>query len=195
MTLIQDNIDDFDAICHLVEGLGGVITTPLLLFAPVRGGCMPVQECRLSAEDSVKSMINRSVSKIEEMIPDSLKAKIRIKIKEPTSECNTGMQKMTLLGCSAGMDSYTITYDGKLIGCQTLGVFCTDAVRDGFSEAWENYPFHVHLPEEPDECTKCENKIFCKACPAVRMAECGHLDGVPKYICDFSTALKKEVIG
>ena len=195
MTLIKDNIEDLDAICQLVEGFGGVVTNPLLVFAPVRGGCMPVQECRLCAEDSVKSMISRSVSRIEEMIPDSLKAKVRIRLKEPSSECHTSMSKITLLGCGAGMDSYTITYDGKLIGCQTLGVFSTDAIKDGFSVAWEKYPFEVRLPEEPDECTKCECKNFCKACPAVRMAECGRLDGVPKYICDFSMALKKEVDG
>lgn len=195
MTLIKDNVEDLDAICHLIEGFGECVTNTLIVFSPVRGGCMPVQECRLSAEDSVNLSIGRTVSKIEEMIPDSLKDKVRIRVSEKSHECNTTEEKMTLLGCDAGMDSYTITFDGKLIGCQMLGVFYTDTIKEGFSVAWENYPFEVHLPDEPEECVKCEYKNLCKVCPAVRMAECGSLNGVPKYICDFSKAMKKGVEG
>lgn len=192
MTLIKDNVRDLDAICQLVEGFGGNATNTLIVFAPVRGGCMPVQECRLSPEESVNLSIGRSVSKIEEMIPSSLKDKVRIRVKEKPNECNATEAKMTLLGCDAGMDSYTITYDGKLIGCQMLGVFSTDAVKNGFSDAWEKYPFEVRLPDEPELCVQCEHQNFCKVCPAVRMAECGRLDGVPNYICDISKETAKK---
>lgn len=191
MTLIKDNIGDLEEICQLVEDFGGCATNTLIVFAPVRGGCMPVQECRLSPEESVNLSIGRSVSKIEELIPSSLKDKVRIRVKEKPNECNATETKMTLLGCDAGMDSYTITYDGKLIGCQMLGIFATDAIKSGFSDAWEKYPFEVRLPDEPEICVQCEHKSFCKVCPAVRMAECDRLDGVPKYICDISKEMAK----
>lgn len=48
------------------------------------------------------------------------------------------------------MKSYTISWDGKLLGCQTLGDFQTDALHDGLKKAWKDFPFTVKFPE-PNE--------------------------------------------
>ena len=92
-------------------------------------------------------------------------------------------QKLTLFGCEAGMDSYTITWDGKLLACQMLGEFYTNPFEDGFIKAWNKYPYKVKLPKLDDKCLKCENIDICKACPACRYAETGSLGGCPEYVC------------
>jgi radical SAM protein with 4Fe4S-binding SPASM domain len=89
--------------------------------------------------------------------------------------------KPTLYGCDAGINSYTITWDGKLIGCQLLGDCWTYPLETGFLKAWDEFPEHVFMPPLPAKCMEC--KVTCNACPATRLAETGLLNGHPAYIC------------
>lgn len=82
------------------------------------------------------------------------------------------------------MDSYTISWDGKLLGCQMLENFYTEPFKIGFEKAWQLYPFKVKIPEVDGECIKCEYREICNACYACRYAETGSLNGVPKYVCE-----------
>ncbi len=90
-------------------------------------------------------------------------------------------EQNSLYGCGAGDNSYTITWDGKLIGCQMLGDCCTYPFHVGFEKAWEEFPSVVKLPPIPEECIGCD--VFCCACPATRLAETGSLGGFSEYLC------------
>ena len=81
------------------------------------------------------------------------------------------------------MDNATVTYDGKLLGCQMLGDFYTDVLKLGFAKAWEEWPYSVRLPKLNSECAACPHANICQICPAVRMAECNNLTDKPEYIC------------
>ena len=81
------------------------------------------------------------------------------------------------------MRDVTVTWDGKLLGCQMLGAFATDAVELGFAKAWEEWPYTVRLPELNSACAACPDVDACTVCPGVRMAECGNLSDRPEYIC------------
>ena len=87
------------------------------------------------------------------------------------------------------MDSVTVTWNGKLLGCQMLGCFSTDAVKLGFAKAWEEWPQTVQLPLVDTQCAECQDLAFCQVCPGVRMAECGNLYGRPEYICQITKNL------
>lgn len=189
MTLIKDSVQDADAIGELLrEKFGKQVTHTEKVFGSVRGGCCQPEICRLSPEENWELTYGRIIRRIKENLPPELEGCIRLQ--QEKQECRQEKTRYTLMGCSAGMDSYTITWDGKLLGCQILGNFWTDATVD-FLKAWEQYPYRVQLPEENPTCASCAQRQMCMICPAVRMAECKNLKDIPPYICESTQLLQK----
>ena len=145
--------------------------------------------CRPTPEQTVEVTWGQIEARLRDAIPAQLRGKIQMRIFD---RCSAGDGKNTLLGCNAGVDSYTITCDGKLLGCQLLDTFQTDALQEGLLPAWQRYPETVALPNHP--CKNCANLQSCTLCPAVAMAETGSLTGVPEYICEITqlTESRKE---
>ena len=106
---------------------------------------------------------------------------------------NRHAPRLTLFGCNAGMNQYTISHDGQLLGCQMMGVFSTDARRIGFAQAWEDFPKTVKLPPVNEKCKSCEDIRYCNTCYASRYAETGDLGGCPEYVCK-DVAMTKKLI-
>ena len=183
-TIVQDNLSDLDAIEALVkEEFDAPITHATTVFQSVRGGCMPVADCRLTPEQTVRLTLDRVSSRVLETLPDAYREHVRLELKNPQENEQAETVRHTLLGCGGGMDSCTISWDGKLLGCQMLDCFQTDALRFGFAEAWERWPYTVRLPAVNRECAQCTHTHFCQVCPGVRMAECANLHDRPTYVC------------
>lgn len=182
-TVVQDNYEEISAIEALVrQEFDLPVTHATTVFQSVRGGCMPVADCRLTPEQTVDLTLNRTLNRIRELLPENRREQVQLRLADPQPECNNALS-YTLLGCSGGMDSVTVTCSGQLLGCQMLGSFSTDAVKLGFAKAWEEWPYTVRLPEMNPECAACPDIHVCAVCPGVRMAECGNLNDKPEYIC------------
>ena len=189
-TLVQDNYRDMDAITQLVEKeFGCPVTHANTVFQSVRGGCMPVADCRLIPEQTVNMTLTRVAQRVRERLQPRQLEKTALILTDPKPECDTRNEKYTLLGCSGGMDNVTVAWDGKLLGCQLLGNFSTDAVKLGFAKAWEEWPYTVRLPQPDPQCSACPHQSLCQICPGVRMAECGNLQDRPEYICQITKEL------
>lgn len=65
---------------------------------------------------------------------DSSRLKIQVLPADIPEKC-TQEQKISLLGCDAGINRYTISWNGKLMGCQMLTCFLTDPLSEGFKKA------------------------------------------------------------
>lgn len=184
MTVIQDNLADIDAVEDLVKSEFGplqMVTLSHRVHKPVRGGCSDVVSCRLRPKDNYLMLKRKTIREIKKVIGDSFDADcLSIVANEPEV---SGDERITLFGCNAGMQSYAITYDGKLLGCQLLGMFFTDATKKGFQAAWNYFPYTVELPNLKEKCLSCEDQRFCENCYASRFAETGDLAGVPEYSC------------
>ena len=189
-TLVQDNYQDIENITQLVEKEFGLpVTHSNTVFQSVRGGCMPVADCRLTPEQTVDMTINRTISRVRELLPPERREQVELRLADPQPNCTAEEPKYTLLGCNGGMDNVTITWDGKLLGCQLLGNFSTDALKLGVAKAWEEWPYTVRLPKVDSECSTCPHLSLCQVCPGVRMAECGNLHDRPDYICKITKQL------
>lgn len=197
-TLIKDNLEDLDKMAEWAMGLGNDIefNVSRIVTKPVRGGIADVESCRLTPEENVAMLKKRNVEyfirPLNKFIKDGHKTDKDSNILLENSLYKDDFQKednvleeedmkRTLYGCEAGMNSYTITWDGKLIGCQMLGDCWTYPYRDGFRKAWDEFPKQVVIPPLADQCKGCE--VNCSACPALRLAETGSLGGLPEYIC------------
>lgn len=194
-TIIKDNFEDADGIEKIVHELFGEdqrLTQTRVVTKAVRGACADVESCRLSPEDNVRLVFRRGINLIKSYVGDDYDENM-LRIKQLKSKETNSELKMTLFGCNAGMSDYTISWDGKLIGCQMLGLFKTDALHDGFKQAWEDFPYKVKLPKLNETCSKCNKKELCNCCIASRYAETGSLNGCPEYVCKDTEMIYKLI--
>ena len=178
-------LEQLDA--QIFERFGRHVTVSSRIFKAVRGGCMMPENHRPTPEQIVDVVWGQVETRLLESIPAHLRGKVQLRIDD---RCDFTEERNTLFGCTAGIDSYTITYHGKLLGCQLLNAFQTDALQEGFSPAWQRYPQTVALPPQP--CKNCKYLQNCTLCPAVAMAETGSSNGVPEYICKITKLTQKR---
>lgn len=192
MTIIKDNYHEVDAIERLVREEFGeeyLLTHTKLVTKAVRGACSEVEKCRLEPEKTFELEKYRTIELLKRKVGDYYdESNVRF---EKTTHTRNVQKRYTLLGCDTGMSSYAISWDGKLLGCQILGAFYTDALKEGFNRAWEEYPYQIKILPKSETCNKCRVKSLCECCYAFRYSETGSVDGVPEYICQSAQALAK----
>lgn len=195
-TLIKDNCADMLAIEELVNQAFGneyFVTMSADVFQTVRGACGDVTTCRLSPEKMWELRIEKLYESAKIIIgskfdPDALKFSIDENNIE-NSDCK--QKKLSLFGCKAGMDSYVVSWDGKLLACQIMGPFSISIGQTGFKNAWETFPNMVKLPPPNPACFQCKVAEYCKSCYASRFAETGALNGCSDYMLKQAFVNKK----
>ena len=71
------------------------------------------------------------------------------------------------LRCGAGMNAFTIQWDGAMIPCSSLFQIRESPLRDGFQAAWNAiHEAALHFPI-PAECEACEYNSVCPSCVAI----------------------------
>lgn len=193
-TMIRDNIHDLDRITRWAQAIRPKVefSVSRIVTKPVRGCKSNVEACRLTPEQNVAMLKKRSQEFVLEPFQQLIKEHPQLRENhtyEQHKEDSCNRSDKTLYGCEAGMNSYTITWDGKLIGCQMLGDCWTYPFEEGFMKAWEEFPDKVKIPPLPEKCSNCS--LSCCACPATRLAETGRLDGIPEYLCKESVLAKE----
>jgi radical SAM protein with 4Fe4S-binding SPASM domain len=194
-TVVRDNLYDLEKITQWANHLDKNVkyNVSRIVTKPVRGGISEVELCRLTPEQSVEMQRQRNHQFIMEPLIRFLRENPEIIHDRITDRQEDMMsrpeRRATLYGCDAGMNSYTISWDGKLIGCQMLGDCWTYPFEDGFRQAWEEFPSKVMLPPLPQQCTSCS--LQCTACPATRLSETNSLNGFPEYLCRESKLAKE----
>lgn len=191
-TLIKDNVKDLDPIKEWAFSLGVDFNVSRVVTKPVRGGIADVEECRLTPEENTAMLEDRNKKHIvepfhkfiqnnPEFISWTGENSTEKECESIDGENSTEEDIQTLYGCDAGMNSFCISWDGKMIGCQLLGDCWTHPFAIGFDKAWSDFPSIVKIPVMPKICRECNSA--CNACPATRLSETGLLNGWPMYLC------------
>lgn len=181
-TIIKDNLVDYEKIAEYAYGFGNEVAFNVnrIVTKAVRGGISKPEAYRLSPDESAQLFRKRTYEVVKSF--QNYLDKSNININPDINKQKVDKEKrQTLYGCDAGMNSYVITWDGKLIGCELLQDCYTYALENGFMKAWDEFPDKVYLPPIPDKCIKCD--VGCTVCPATRLAETGTLSGIPEYLC------------
>lgn len=195
-TLIKDNVEDIQDIENLASRIWRrevKVTHANNVIDAVRGGCAKVKDCRLSPEDTIHLLFQRTCNSIDRYLRDNhLEVQeIGLRVdKKVKNEAEVRDYKISLLGCDAGMKSYVITWDGKMLSCQLLGDFYTEALKSGLSKAWIELPVKIKVPEIT-ECDYCELRDMCGTCCAVRRAETGSFNQCSAYHKEIAKVNKK----
>lgn len=85
--------------------------------------------------------------------------------------------------CRAGITTFWIDWDGKMLPCGQMAEPAVDVLQLGFAEAWKQTKANAAAIRLPSECVKCEIKDVCHACAAMCYCETGSFSGKPEYIC------------
>lgn len=93
--------------------------------------------------------------------------------------------------CRAGNASFWVTWDGWLTPCGMMNDPKVDLYNKEFYVAWKRL---VELSDQimlTGVCHKCVNYQVCHACAAMALAETGRTEGIPIYLCQMMSEMKK----
>ena len=192
-TVIKDNKDDVGKIYDLIRGRfdpEADYSIAQNVYKAVRGGCADVESCRIKPEDGFLVSVGLAAHRIRADVGERFEqghVDFCWDENATPSELHTSKPHYSLWGCHAGMKSYTVSWDGKLLGCQLFDYFSQE-IRGDFHAAWERFPEGVHLPPIHEECAQCDFAGRCTICPAVLYVETGCFTEKPEYICQYTHA-------
>ena len=197
MTVIQDNLQESHAVTKMVRerfSSDASVIHDTTVIQSVRGACADVSSCRLTPEQEEERKYEHILDIMRKQIGEPFDpAKVYYWEKNEAKSgpgCKTEPFRY-LFGCNAGVNQYTITWDGKLQGCQLMGVFFTDAATEGFQSAWKRFPEMVKLPPVSEKCRRCSIADYCDSCYATRYAETGSLNGCSDYLYNTAYVRRK----
>lgn len=118
------------------------------------------------------------------------------KVKEIIS-ANNGELTDTLpckFRCRAGASSFWITWDGKMNACGMIESDCLDPFKDGFLPCWEIINKKAASLTVLEGCKNCKDRMICKVCPSIALAETGDYNQKPEYLCRMLKSWKEEML-
>lgn len=190
-TIVKDNRNDLEAMQRFTKekfGEDKILQISRFVTKSIRGGVADAEECRLSPEENIK-LIYRDLSDVHQKIVEG-KLSVSVPGKLPTYSKKIKQEGRYLFdNCNAGIDQYTITWDGRMFACELMADGYTNPFEEGFSTAWERLPEQYPVSQKIETCENCRCEAFCETCPAVKKAETGDWFGVPKYFCGESKFL------
>lgn len=194
-TIIKDNYKDIDNIDDLINKELNIDENPVIseiVMKSVRGGCSKPELCRLDSKENTKLLLRRSMKIVENEVGKDNFDIDKVVFKTAKINNQSSKEKISLIGCDAGMNSYTISWDGKLLLCQIFDKFYCDKVfDDGFDKSWDLLPSKINIDNINNKCDECEDRCRCTSCYASIYNETGSLDGCPKYYCENTKEIGK----
>lgn len=103
-------------------------------------------------------------------------------------------QKETLFGCQAGMTEFTVTWDGRLIGCQLMQAKGTAPLERSLANAWDEYPASIVQPPRAAACVSCSWREHCCTCAATWLSETSSGQPIPEYNCHITELIQQDMV-
>lgn len=185
-TIVKDNRTDLQAMQRFTKekfGLDKPLQISRFVTKSIRGGVACAEQCRLTPEENV-AMIDsglvefyQNVKNGEARLPEHVE-KFSLQQRHALPEYGYLFQH-----CEAGINQYTITWDGSMYACELMPEGCTKPFAIGFQKAWEELPDCYPQSQSIQVCEECKYEPFCESCPAIRKAETGDFFGKPEYFC------------
>lgn len=186
-TIVKDNVTDINAMKEFTRrkfGKDKALIISRFVTKSIRGGIACAEKCRLTPVENIK-LIHNDLTELYEKVKAN-----EIKLPKPEEKLKTHYRNNISEGdylfenCGAGLNQYTITWDGAMYACELLPTGCTFPFDTNFRQAWEELPEKYPRSRINKRCMDCKYAAFCEACPAIRMAETGDYFDAPEYFCE-----------
>ena len=162
-----------------------VIQATAYMFPPLRKDETKIgQNDRFNAEDAAIygayiSAYSNGFDRFKEYINSG-----QLALYDADDDC--GVVEGDHMRCRAGITSFWMTWEGKMLPCGMIPDEGKDPWEVGFDEAWENAKNIVNEITLPVKCAGCGKKDECRACAAMVYTETGTYDKVPQYRCEMT---------
>ncbi|MDI9241829.1 radical SAM/SPASM domain-containing protein [Fusibacillus kribbianus] len=185
-TIVKDNWCDLRAMQQFTKqkfGSDKPLQISRFVTKSIRGGIACAGQCRLTSEENA-AMIYSGLAGLYQKVKNG-----EVRLPEPVEKFSFRQRRALpeygclFQHCGAGIDQYTITWDGSMYACELMPEGCTKPFAIGFQKAWEELPDCYPQSRSMKVCEECEYEPFCESCPAVRKAETGDFFGKPEYFC------------
>ena len=179
------NKDDLKQMMDFAEEHDLVIQATSYMFPPLRKDETKIgQNDRFTAEDAAFygayiSAYSNGFDRFKEYIESG-----QLALYDADDDC--GVVEGDHMRCRAGITSFWMTWEGKMLPCGMIPEGGLDPWEVGFDEAWENAKNIVSEIKLPVKCAGCGKKDECKACAAMVYTETGTYDKVPQYRCEMT---------
>ena len=179
------NKDDLKQMMDFAEEHDLVIQATAYMFPPLRKDETKIgQNDRFNAEDAAIygayiSAYSNGFDRFKEYINSG-----QLALYDADDDC--GVVEGDHMRCRAGITSFWMTWEGKMLPCGMIPDDGKDPWEVGFDEAWENAKNIVNEITLPVKCAGCGKKDECRACAAMVYTETGTYDKVPQYRCEMT---------
>ena len=191
LSITPYNQQDLEKIYAITQELQLQVKASSYMYPPVRvNGNQTGCGNRLTPEEAAKCMARWDQLRFtpEEFSLRAQRMKELVSVGE--RECSVDMNEG--VGCRAGVTSFWMTWDGRMMPC---GMMLKPEVRPlaiGFGAAWDALRRLTGQIRRPSACAVCPNHEICAVCAAVCVTETGAFDRVPEYVCRQTAAMVKE---
>ena len=179
------NKDDLKDIIRFAEEHDLIVQATSYMFPPLRKDETKIgKNDRLTAEDAALygayiSAYSNGFDRFKEYIESG-----QLALYDADDDC--GVVEGDHMRCRAGITSFWMTWEGKMLPCGMIPDGGLDPWEVGFDEAWENAKNIVSEITLPVKCAGCGKKDECRACAAMVYTETGTYDKVPQYRCEMT---------
>ena len=179
------NKDDLKQMMDFAQEHDLVIQATSYMFPPLRKDETKIgQNDRFTAQDAALygayiSAYSNGFDRFKEYIESG-----QLALYDADDDC--GVVEGDHMRCRAGITSFWMTWEGKLLPCGMIPDRGLDPWEVGFDAAWENAKNIVSEITLPVKCAGCGKKDECKACAAMVYTETGAYDKVPQYRCEMT---------
>ena len=179
------NKDDLKQMMDFAQEHDLVIQATSYMFPPLRKDKTKIgQNNRFNAENAALygayiSAYSNGFDRFKEYIESG-----QLALYDADDDC--GVVEGDHMRCRAGITSFWMTWEGKLLPCGMIPDRGLDPWEVGFDAAWENAKNIVSEITLPVKCAGCGKKDECKACAAMVYTETGTYDKVPQYRCEMT---------
>ena len=179
------NKDDLKQMMDFAEEHDLVIQATSYMFPPLRKDKTKIgQNNRFNAEDAALygayiSAYSNGFDRFKEYIESG-----QLALYDADDDC--GVVEGDHMRCRAGITSFWMTWEGKMLPCGMIPDNGKNPWEVGFDEAWENAKNIVSEITLPVKCAGCGKKDECRACAAMVYTETGTYDKVPQYRCEMT---------
>ena len=179
------NKDDLKQMMDFAQEHDLVIQATSYMFPPLRKDKTKIgQNNRFNAEDAAFygayiSAYSNGFDRFKDYIESG-----QLALYDADDDC--GVVEGDHMRCRAGITSFWMTWEGKMLPCGMIPDKGLDPWEVGFDKAWENAKNIVSEITLPVKCAGCGKKDECKACAAMVYTETGTYDKVPQYRCEMT---------
>lgn len=186
MAITPDNAGDLEAVLHDAQELGAKTIAAPYIFPPLRAHPERVgKNFRLPPEEAGQFAAKFDRLRLSDEVfrrhAEALCAGMPVESGQD-EDCELSTVGETI-GCRAGVTSFWLSWEGKLLPCGQMPTPSVTIENGDFAAAWSILREKTAELRLPRECAVCSMKNACQICAAKTLCETGDCTQRPDYLC------------